>query len=55
MLLALGFASSIIVLYSLLRIFLASFFGETTISEDDKKPIPKVAMVSFVLLAIMYY
>ena len=52
-LLALGFASSVIVLYSLLRIFLASFFGETTISEADKKPIPKLAMVSFALLAII--
>ncbi len=51
-LLAIGFASSIIVLYSLLRIFLASFFGETTVSEEDKKPIPKGAMVSFILLTI---
>ncbi|MGM9950069.1 MAG: Na+/H+ antiporter subunit D [Lysinibacillus sp.] len=51
-LLALGFASSIIVLYSLLRIFLASFFGETTIREDEKKPIPKLAMTAFSLLAV---
>lgn len=51
-LLALGFASSVIVLYSLLRIFLASFFGETSISDEDKVPIPKAAMLSFVLLAV---
>lgn len=51
-LLALGFASSIIVLYSLLRIFLASFFGETTISLEDSKPIPKGAYWSFILFTI---
>ncbi len=51
-LLFLGFGSSIIVLYSLLRIFLASFFGETVISEVAEKPIPKAAYVSFVMLAL---
>lgn len=51
-LLAIGFASSIVVLYSLLRIFLASFFGETTVRLEDKKPIPKGVYASFILLTI---
>ena len=51
-LLALAFGSSIIVLYSLLRIFLASFFGETSINEEDKIRMPRGAMVSFILLTI---
>ncbi|MCT6925764.1 Na+/H+ antiporter subunit D [Metasolibacillus sp.] len=51
-LLAIGFGSSVIVLYSLLRIFLAAFFGETSVSDEDKKPIPKAAMASFVMLAL---
>ena len=52
-LLFLGFDSSIVVLYSLLRIFLASFFGETVISEVVEKPIPKTATASFIMLAIL--
>ena len=52
-LLFLGFGSSIVVLYSLLRIFLASFFGETVISEVVEKPIPKTATASFIMLAIL--
>ena len=51
-LLALGFGSTVIVLYSLLRIFLASFFGETSISKEDKRLIPRGALLSFVLLVI---
>ena len=49
-LLAVGFISSIAVLYSLLRIFLASFFGETIIVLEDEVPIRKGMMGSLIML-----
>src|SRR5699024_1199808 len=49
-LLALAFISSIFVLYSLLRVFLNSFWGETVISVYDEVPMKKGWMISFVLL-----
>src|SRR5699024_11487622 len=39
-LLGVGFASSLFVLYSLLKIFMNSFWGETLISSEDEKPLP---------------
>ncbi|MFJ5770602.1 Na+/H+ antiporter subunit D [Psychrobacillus sp. NPDC093180] len=51
-LLALAFTSSIVVLYSLLRIFLNSIFGETIISLEDEVPLKKGMIVPIVLLAI---
>ncbi|MFC5559322.1 Na+/H+ antiporter subunit D [Ureibacillus thermophilus] len=47
-LLFLGFASSLVVLFSLLKIFLSSFFGETIITNEDKKPFPAASMASLV-------
>ncbi len=37
---------------SLLRIFLSSFFGETIISLEDEKPLPKRILLPLTLLAV---
>ncbi|WP_432361796.1 Na+/H+ antiporter subunit D [Sporosarcina sp. UB5] len=52
-LLTVAFLSGIFVLYSLLRIFLNSFWGETIISEDDDVPLKKGMLVPCILFAIM--
>lgn len=52
-LLTLGFISSLFVLYSLLRIFLNSFWGETIISKEDEMPLKKGLLVPSVLLAML--
>lgn len=54
-LLALAFISSIFVLYSLLRIFLNSFWGETIISEEEETPMRKGWMFSFSLLTALMF
>lgn len=52
LLVALAFISSIFVLYSLLRVFLNSFWGETIISKEDQRPMKSGWMVSIVLLTV---
>ena len=52
-LLFVGFGSSVVVLYSLLRIFLASFFGETSINVEDKVRIPKRVYASYIACAVV--
>lgn len=51
-LIALGFISSIFVLYSLLRIFLNCFWGETVISKEDTVPLKRGLIIPCVLLAV---
>ncbi|MBD7983895.1 Na+/H+ antiporter subunit D [Sporosarcina sp. Sa2YVA2] len=54
-LLGIGFLSSIFVLYSLLRIFMNCFWGETIISVEDEVPIKKGMIVPIVLLGILTF
>lgn len=52
-LLTLAFVSSIFVLYSLLRVFLSCFWGETIISEEDKVPMKKGWIIPCAILTIL--
>ncbi|MGN7386436.1 Na+/H+ antiporter subunit D [Sporosarcina sp. SAFN-015] len=52
-LLAAAFISGIFVLYSLLRIFLNCFWGETIISEDDDVPLKKGMLIPCIVFGIM--
>lgn len=51
-LLALSLISSIFVLYSLLRIFLNCFWGESTTSEDEVVPLSKGWLIPCILLTV---
>ncbi|AOV06638.1 Na+/H+ antiporter subunit D [Sporosarcina ureilytica] len=51
-LLGLAFLSGMFVLYSLLRIFMNTFWGETIISEDDEVPLQKRLLIPCVVLGI---
>ena len=51
-LLGLGFISSIFVLYSLLRVFMDGFWGETMIDMADEVPLKKGLLIPCVLLAM---
>lgn len=50
---AIAFISSIVVLYSLLRVFLKSIFGESTHNENFKRKIPKMMLGSMLLLGVL--
>jgi multicomponent Na+:H+ antiporter subunit D len=51
-LLAIAFISSVFVLYSLLRIFMNCFWGETIISEDEEVPLKKGMLIPCVLFGV---
>lgn len=51
-LLTLAFVSSIFVLYSLLRVFLNCFWGETIISEEDETPLKKGMLIPCAILVV---
>src|SRR5699024_1662757 len=52
-LLFLSFASTLFVLYSLLRIFMDCFWGETMISSEDERPLSRGLLVPGILLTLL--
>lgn len=54
-LLGIGFASGLVVLYSLLRIFMSCFWGETIISEEEMMPFRKSMLIPGAILVILTF
>ncbi|SIT89315.1 Na+/H+ antiporter subunit D [Edaphobacillus lindanitolerans] len=48
-----GFLSSLFVLYSLLRIFMNCFWGETTITREEQRPLNKKKLIPLSLLGAL--
>lgn len=55
LLLALGFLSSFVVLYSLIRIFMNVFWGETIIDREEARPLRIGMIVPSVLLVVLSF
>lgn len=54
-LLGLSIASGLVVLYSLTRVFMSCFWGETIIGEDEKLPLPKKVLIPSALLVVITF
>lgn len=54
-LLGFTFLSSMVVLYSLLRIFMGTFWGETIISEEEQIPLKPLMMIPSAILVILTF
>lgn len=54
-LLTLSFLSALFVLYSLLRVFMNCFWGETTLSDEDKIPLRKGLIIPSIILTIISF
>lgn len=54
-LLALSFISALFVLYSLLRVFMDCFWGETLLSEEEKPPFKKGLLIPCIMLGILTF
>lgn len=52
-LLVVGFFSSLVVLYSLMRIFMNCFWGETIVSEEEEKPLRKLVLIPCIALSVL--
>lgn len=55
LLFALSFISGIVVLYSLLRVFMSCFWGETIISEEEEVPLSKKMLFPCAILVIITF